>query len=81
MSDGKGRAVQYEPIPGFWERLRVRPGLTGIPTIYRPKDITRRHKFRYDLLYIRRQSLWLDVKLIALSLWISLRGKWESRGK
>jgi len=23
----------------------------------------------------------LDLKLIVLSLWITLRGKWESRGK
>ena len=26
----------------------------------------------FDLLYIRRQSLWLDLRLIALSFWISI---------
>ena len=33
-----------------------------------------------DLLYIKRQTLWLDVKLVILSLWITVRGKWEYRG-
>jgi lipopolysaccharide/colanic/teichoic acid biosynthesis glycosyltransferase len=33
------------------------------------------------ILYIKRQSLWLDLKLIALSFWITFRGKWEYRGR
>jgi lipopolysaccharide/colanic/teichoic acid biosynthesis glycosyltransferase len=55
--------------------------LTGIAQIYAPRDIVRRRKFRYDRFYIRRQSLWLDVRLILLSFWISFRGTWEARGK
>jgi lipopolysaccharide/colanic/teichoic acid biosynthesis glycosyltransferase len=39
------------------------------------------YKFRYDRFYIERQSLWLDVKLILLSCWISLKFKWEQRGR
>ena len=80
VQDDRGRVVQYEDVPGFWERLRVRPGLTGLATIYIPKDATPRRKFRYDLFYIRKQSFWLDLRLIMLSFWISFRGKWESRG-
>ena len=38
VKDEKGRVVKYEDIPNFWERLRVRPGLTGLATIYIPKD-------------------------------------------
>ena len=70
-----------EAIPGFDARSRVRPGLTGIAQIYARRDIPRRQKFRYDLLYIHRQSLSLDLKLILLSLWVTLRGKWEHRGR
>jgi len=81
VKDENGNVVQYEDIPGFWERLSVRPGLTGLATIYIRKDIPPRHKFRYDLLYIRKQSFWLDVRLIFLSFWISFRGKWETRGQ
>lgn len=81
VKDKRGREEQYDNIPGFYERLRVRPGLTSFSTIYIPKDASPRRKFRYDLLYIRKQSFWLDVRLIALSFWISFRGKWESRGQ
>jgi len=81
VKDEKGRVVRYEDMPGFRERLRARPGLTGLATIYIPKDSSPRRKFRYDLLYIRKQSFWLDLRLIVLSFWISFRGKWESRGK
>jgi lipopolysaccharide/colanic/teichoic acid biosynthesis glycosyltransferase len=76
-----GDKVEYEEVPGFWKRLSVRPGLTGITTIYKPKDISPQKKFRYDLLYVRNQSFWLDLRLIIISFWISFRGKWESRGK
>ena len=68
-----------EKIPGFHERLQVRPGLTGIAQIFAPRDVPRRHKFRYDLLYIRRQSFLLDLRLILLSFWITFRGAWERR--
>jgi len=81
VTDRNGRVVQYENVPFFWDRLRVRPGLTGVATIYIPKDSPPKRKFRYDLLYIRKQSFWLDLRLIALSFWISFRGKWETRGK
>ena len=70
-----------EEIPGFDLRCRVRPGLTGMAQVYAPRDVPRRHKFRYDLIYIQNQSFLLDLKLIVLSLWITLRGKWESRGR
>lgn len=80
VSDGNGNRVRYEDIPGFYERLVVRPGLTGLATVHVSKYAAPRHKFRYDRLYIRKRSFWLDVRLIVLSVWISLRGRWESRG-
>jgi len=81
VKDKRGNMVEYEDINGFWERLRVRPGLTGLATIYIPKDAPPCQKFRYDLIYIQKQSFWLDIRLIVLSFWISFRGKWETRGK
>jgi lipopolysaccharide/colanic/teichoic acid biosynthesis glycosyltransferase len=77
---GTGRLETLEAVPGYAERCRVRPGLTGIAQIYAPRDIARRNKFRYDRLYIARQGLWLDVRLIAVSFWITFRGRWETRG-
>ncbi|MCX6574869.1 MAG: sugar transferase [Candidatus Aminicenantes bacterium] len=68
-----------EDIPGYQERHEVRPGLTGLTQVYLPGDTPRRNKFRTDLLYIKKRSFWLDMKLIVLSFWITFRGKWESR--
>jgi lipopolysaccharide/colanic/teichoic acid biosynthesis glycosyltransferase len=79
IKDKNGNIVDYQRIPGFEDRLNVRPGLTSVATIYIPKDSTPDRKFRYDLFYVRRQSLWLDIRLILLSFWISFRGKWETR--
>lgn len=77
--NGNGNVIPLEKIPGYEERHKVRPGLTGLAQVYAPRDIPRRQKFKYDLLYIKRQSLWLDIRLILLSVWISVRGKWEAR--
>lgn len=77
--DSAGRSVPLRDVPGFTERCRVPPGLTGIAQIYARRDISRRQKFRLDRLYIRRGSFWLDVRLILLSFWITCRGTWEAR--
>jgi lipopolysaccharide/colanic/teichoic acid biosynthesis glycosyltransferase len=76
---GDGIPIRYQDAPGFSLRLRVRPGLTGLATIYLPKDAPSHLKFRADLVYVRRLSFWLDVRLVLLSFWISFRGKWETR--
>lgn len=75
------REELLENVPGFTRRASVRPGLTGVAQIYAARDIARRNKFRYDLLYVKQQSFGLDLRLIALSFWITFRGTWESRGK
>jgi lipopolysaccharide/colanic/teichoic acid biosynthesis glycosyltransferase len=79
--DGAGDAVSLQAIPGFAERVSVPPGLTGVAQIYAPRDVSRRQKFRFDRLYIRRQSFFLDVRLILVSFWITFRGTWEAREK
>jgi lipopolysaccharide/colanic/teichoic acid biosynthesis glycosyltransferase len=78
---GGGVHEALEDVPGFDRRCAVVPGLTGVAQIYAPRDIPRRQKFRYDLLYIRRRSVALDIRLIILSFWITFRGTWESRGR
>ena len=80
IETGGGHHVAIEDIPGYRERHSVRPGLTGIAQIFAPRDIPRRHKFKYDQLYVRRQTFGLDLKLIVLSFWITFRGRWEHRG-
>lgn len=73
--------VALRELPGFEERHSVRPGLTGLAQVRAARDITHRAKLRYDLLYVRRRTFWLDLRLIAESIWISLRGAWPSVGR
>jgi len=72
---------RLEEISGYFQRQVVRPGLTGLAQVYLPSDAPRKKKFRYDSVYIKKQSLILDLKLIFLSFWITFQAKWESRQK
>jgi lipopolysaccharide/colanic/teichoic acid biosynthesis glycosyltransferase len=77
---GDGRLVRLEQVPGYDERHRVRPGLTGVTQVYAARDVPLDEKFRLDLQYAERASVWFDLKLILLSFWITLRGRWEHDG-
>ena len=76
---GEQANLPDEAIPGFETRAKLRPGLTGIAQIFAPRDVPREQKYRYDAIYGSSQSLWLDLRLISLSLWITLRARWEAR--
>jgi lipopolysaccharide/colanic/teichoic acid biosynthesis glycosyltransferase len=78
---GSGVVERLEDVDGFETRSLVRPGLTGVAQIHASRNLPRRQKFRYDRLYIRRQSFLGDVRLILCSIWISLTGTWEHRGR
>jgi rhamnosyl/mannosyltransferase len=80
-ADGAGRPTRLADVPGYAARHAVTPGLTGLAQVYADRDIPPRKKFRYDLLYIRRRSFGLDLRLIFLSFWVSFRGRWERRGQ
>ena len=53
-------------VPGFAQRLRVRPGIMGLAQALGPYHLHPRRKLYYDNLYIARMSPWLDVKLCLL---------------
>ncbi|HKK27450.1 MAG TPA: sugar transferase [Gemmatimonadota bacterium] len=78
---GNGEPVRLEEVPGYEERHLVRPGLTGLAQVYAARDVPHRWKFRYDLLYVRTRTPWLDLSLILRSMWISVRGAWPEVGK
>ncbi len=66
-------------IPNYDARHAVWPGLTGMAQIYGRYDTSPRHKFYYEVLYIKKQSLWLDIRLILVSFGITFMGRWEDR--
>ena len=79
--NGNPSTKSLTDIPGYQERHSIRPGLTGFAQIYLPPDAPRNKKFRLDLLYIKKRSFWLDLKLVFLSFWITFRAKWGSSQK
>jgi lipopolysaccharide/colanic/teichoic acid biosynthesis glycosyltransferase len=55
-------------IPGYEDRLAVRPGVTGLAQVQLPADTdlnSVRRKLAYDLYYVERGGLWLDLRLMA----------------
>ncbi len=59
----------------------IRPGLTGLAQVYGTYFISPRRKMRYDILYIKKLSLLLDLKLIAVSFVIALKADWQNSRK
>lgn len=54
-------------IPEFSYRLKVKAGLTGYAQIYGKYNTTSYDKLKLDLTYIRKYSVWLDLKLILMT--------------
>jgi len=68
------RATIEEPL--FPARLRVRPGGTGLALLHGPRHCSPRRRLRYDLLYVENVGFWLDLKILALTVWLTLIGRW-----
>lgn len=54
-------------IPEFSYRLKVKAGLTGYAQVYGKYNTTSYDKLKLDLMYIRKYSLLLDLKLIMMT--------------
>jgi lipopolysaccharide/colanic/teichoic acid biosynthesis glycosyltransferase len=53
-------------LPGYGQRLSVRPGLTGLAQVLSPPDTdisTVRTKLSYDRHYVHHLGPWLDIKI------------------
>lgn len=55
-------------IPEFPYRLKVKAGLTGYAQVYGQYNTLPYDKLKLDLTYITNYSLWLDIKLIILTV-------------
>lgn len=63
--------------PNAQYRSIVRPGLTGVAQVFISKNASISEKSRYDLWYIDKQNILLDISLILRSFWVSLGRKWD----
>ncbi len=55
-------------IPEFDFRLKVKAGITGYAQVYGKYNTVPIDKLRMDLIYIQEYSLWLDIKLMLLTV-------------
>ncbi|MDR0220627.1 MAG: exopolysaccharide biosynthesis polyprenyl glycosylphosphotransferase [Lachnospiraceae bacterium] len=66
--------AQYlEEMPEFAFRLKMKAGLAGYAQVYGKYNTTPYDKLKLDLTYIENYSLWLDLKLMLLTLKILLK--------
>ena len=65
--------AQYmEIMPEFKFRMRVKAGLAGYAQVYGKYNTTPYDKLKLDLYYIENYSVWMDIKLMFLTLKILL---------
>jgi lipopolysaccharide/colanic/teichoic acid biosynthesis glycosyltransferase len=49
-------------------RLLVKPGVTGLWQIAADRNVRVNHNIKYDLYYLRKASLWLDMKIVVMTI-------------
>jgi lipopolysaccharide/colanic/teichoic acid biosynthesis glycosyltransferase/glycosyltransferase involved in cell wall biosynthesis len=59
--------------PEQMRRHEMRPGITGWAQINGRNNPSWEQKFAYDIWYVENHSFWLDVKILALTLWKTLK--------
>lgn len=62
-------------IPGYKERFRAKPGISGLAQVSGHYATTPQNKLKYDLIYIYHQSILLDIEIILRTLKVVLTGK------
>ena len=63
--------MEYLPLysPDQARRHEVRPGITGWAQINGRNAISWDEKFALDVWYVNHQSVWLDIRIIAMTVW------------
>jgi lipopolysaccharide/colanic/teichoic acid biosynthesis glycosyltransferase len=59
-----------EGIPEYWQRLVVRPGVTGLAQLRLTREMTWAEKLAHDLEYIADRSIRLHLSVIMTTMWL-----------
>ncbi len=62
-------------IPGYHERFRVPPGVSGLAQVMGGYATTPERKLKYDLIYMYHQSLAMDAQIVMETLRVVLTGR------
>ncbi len=57
-------------IPEYWQRLVVRPGITGLAQLRLTREMTWAEKLAHDLEYIADRSVGLYLSVIVTTVWL-----------
>ena len=57
-----------EDMPEFSYRMKIRAGITGYAQLYGKYNTKPYDKLKFDLYYMEQYSLWLDIRLIILTV-------------
>ena len=60
-------------LPAYWQRLVVRPGLTGLAQVRRSREVSWAEKLAHDLEWIADRSVRLYLRTLATTAWRVLR--------
>lgn len=62
-------------IPGYRERFKIKPGVTGLAQVSGGYATTAERKLKYDLIYMYHQNLLMDVQIVIETLRVVLTGR------
>jgi lipopolysaccharide/colanic/teichoic acid biosynthesis glycosyltransferase len=60
-------------IPQYWQRLVVRPGLTGFAQTRVGRELSWQEKLAHDLEYVADRSVGLYLRVVAATTWRVVR--------
>ncbi|MBN2248114.1 MAG: sugar transferase, partial [Coriobacteriia bacterium] len=62
-------------IPGYRERFRIKPGVTGLAQVSGGYATTPERKLKFDLIYLYHQTLLMDVRILTETVRVVLTGR------
>lgn len=64
------KKLNYEELEGDnKKRYSVKPGITGYAQAYYRNSISQDEKFHWDAYYANHISLWMDIKVLFMTVW------------
>lgn len=62
-------------IPDFRQRLKIKPGLTGLSQVNGCYDMTPAERLAYDKTYMEKRGIWADTKILFQTVIVVFSGK------
>lgn len=54
-------------------RHEVRPGITGLAQVSGRNELSWEERFKLDVWYVDNHTIWLDLKILAMTVWKAIR--------